>query len=94
MTELAISGFTHSEADGPAVPGPVPTTWQRGRNGLTAVPEPRVPEPVQLYSLVVFALATHAPYPDTSAYAGHCVDCGHSWPCATVRLAARLREGF
>jgi hypothetical protein len=68
---------------------PVPRCWQRRRNVLHRTREARVPEPTQLYSLIVLALYRHAPLP-----AGGCAACGATWPCEPVRLACRLREGF
>jgi hypothetical protein len=67
----------------------VPRCWQRGRNALRA-PAVRVPEPAQLYSLIVLALSAHAADPAT----GRCDSCGLAWPCEPVCLAYRLREGF
>ncbi|MBE1575444.1 hypothetical protein H4W30_002491 [Amycolatopsis roodepoortensis] len=52
------------------------------------------PEPVQLYSLLTLYLAVHAPFPDTDPLHGRCSCCGQVWPCVSVRLAYRLREGF
>lgn len=52
------------------------------------------PEPVQLYSLLTFYLSVHVPVPDTSPFSGRCSCCGQCWPCVSVRLAYRLREGF
>jgi hypothetical protein len=49
-----------------------------------------VPEPAQLYYLIVLAFLLHTP----SGHQPRCVCCGHSWPCHQVRLAFRLREGF
>ncbi len=71
-------------------PRAVPRCWQRQRNALVQQPEPRVPEPAQLYSLVVLALTVHAQHPTT----GLCESCAGAWPCDTGRLAYRLREGF
>lgn len=75
-------------------PPVVPACWERGRNGLAAVPEPRFPEPARLYQLTVLYLVLHAPYPEAAGLAGHCVACGRIWPCDSARLAYRLREGF
>ncbi len=49
-----------------------------------------MPEPAQLYSLILLALSLHAQHPATD----RCEDCAEVWPCKTVRLAYRLREGF
>ncbi|MEA5366455.1 hypothetical protein VA596_43475 [Amycolatopsis sp., V23-08] len=49
-----------------------------------------MPEPAQLYSLVLLALSLHPQHPTTS----QCESCAAAWPCDTVRLAYRLREGF
>ncbi|MET9267008.1 hypothetical protein [Amycolatopsis sp. NPDC004079] len=49
-----------------------------------------MPEPTQLYSLLVLALSLHAQHPASD----RCEDCAEVWPCDTVRLAFRLREGF
>lgn len=71
-------------------PSVVPRHWQRGHNALVPVQEPRMPEPAQLYSLVLLALSLHPQHPTTS----QCESCAAAWPCDTVRLAYRLREGF
>jgi hypothetical protein len=71
-------------------PRAVPLCWQRSRNALVPPQEPRVPEPAQLYTLVVLALAVHANHPTS----GLCDSCAQAWPCDTARLAYRLREGF
>jgi hypothetical protein len=68
--------------------GAVPRCWWRGKNAL-GVPAVRVPEPAQLYSLVVLYLVAHAPHLGS----GCCESCALPWPCAPVRLAYRLREG-
>jgi hypothetical protein len=52
------------------------------------------PEPVQLYRLLTLYLAAHAPFPDTHPLHGRCSCCEQFWPCVSVRLAYRLREGF
>ncbi len=70
-------------------PSAVPQYWQRRNNALTAVPTPRMPEPVQLYALITLYLATHTP--DALE---RCIRCDRVWPCGSVRLAYRLREGF
>lgn len=41
-------------------------------------------------TLAVLALKLHASQPDGDL----CTCCGLRWPCDTVRLAYRLREGF
>lgn len=60
------------------------------KNRLAPIAGPRVPEPAQLYSLVVLALVLHAPV----TLDGICRQCGADWPCEQARLAYRLREGF
>lgn len=65
----------------------VPRCWRRGQP-LEPVTEPRVPEPVQLYSLITLTLQAHEPG------AIDCTWCGHVWPCSSVLQAYRLREGF
>jgi hypothetical protein len=50
----------------------------------------RVPEPRQLYQLIVRAFVLHRAEDST----GMCRECGGTWPCEQVRLAYRLREGF
>jgi hypothetical protein len=60
------------------------------KNRLAVTSEPRLPEPRQLYALVVLTLASHVPYPKSHI----CLQCQVPWPCAEVRLAYRLREGF
>jgi hypothetical protein len=70
---------------------PVPCCWQRRINGLEPEGhEARLPEPAQLYALIVLALVLHEPDPAT----GDCDSCHDAWPCEPVRLAYRLREGF
>lgn len=49
-----------------------------------------VPEPAQLYYLIVLAFLLHTP----NGHQPLCACCGQSWPCHQVRLAFRLREGF
>lgn len=71
-------------------PSAAPRCWQRVHNALVPVQEPRMPEPAQLYSLILLALSLHARYPATD----RCEGCTEVWPCAQVRLAYRLREGF
>lgn len=51
-------------------------------------------EPTQLYDLAVLALVAHAPAADANADFGRCCNCGKHWPCTTIRLAARIRDGF
>lgn len=60
------------------------------KNRLMPATEPRIPEPAQLYSLVVLTFVLHVP----AKASGGCAQCGETWPCARVRLAFRLREGF
>ncbi|MCE7006587.1 hypothetical protein LWC34_27705 [Kibdelosporangium philippinense] len=51
-----------------------------------------LPEPAQLYGLVVLAFLLHTP---TRAVGRQwCVRCSVDWPCDHLRLAYRLREGF
>lgn len=75
----------------------IPTYWYRGINALTT-PEPRAPEPTQLYHLTTLYLLLHAPQQtrhERQQQAGtRCAYCGQSWPCDPIRLAYRLREGF
>lgn len=71
-------------------PSVVPRCWQRSHNALVPMQERRLPEPAQLYSLILLALSLHAQHPATD----RCEDCVEIWPCPTVRLAYRLREGF
>lgn len=71
-------------------PAVVPRCWQRGHNALVPAQEPRIPEPAQLYALVLLTLSLHAKHPATD----RCEDCAAVWPCTKVRLAYRLREGF
>ncbi|TVT31258.1 hypothetical protein FNH05_28465 [Amycolatopsis rhizosphaerae] len=68
----------------------VAARWQRRPNALIAPVEPRCPEPAQLYSLIVLTLARHRP----DSGDGPCEVCRQRWPCDSVRLAYRLREGF
>jgi hypothetical protein len=60
------------------------------KNRLVPCSEPRMPEPTQLYALVVLTFVLHRPLPAD----GMCEHCGLSWPCPQVCLAFRLREGF
>ena len=53
-------------------------------------PAADVPEPAQLYYLIVLAFLLHTP----NGHQPLCACCGQSWPCQQVRLAFRLREGF
>lgn len=64
-------------------------TWQRRLNRLPTFNE-RIPQPTQLYSLITLTFVLHEPDPAT----GDCACCESAWPCETVRLAYRLREGF
>lgn len=60
------------------------------KNRLVPRREPRIPEPAQLYCLITLTFVLHTP-----VTAGDmCGQCGEPWPCARVRLAFRLREGF
>lgn len=69
---------------------PSPRRWRRQLNRLHPAPPVRVPEPAQLYHLIVLTLTVHTPLPRS----GLCEQCGQAWPCEPVRLAFRLREGF
>ncbi len=71
-------------------PSVAPRCWKRGQNALVPVEEPRMPEPAQLYSLILLALSLLARHPVTK----RCEDGAEVWPCRKVRLAYRLREGF
>lgn len=53
-------------------------------------PQPWMPEPVQLYGLIVLTFVLHIPV----TAGGTCGQCGEVWPCTKIRLAYRLREGF
>lgn len=69
---------------------PVIPLKSRQKNQVVPVTEPRVPEPAQLYGLIVLTFFLHIP-----VTAGDiCGQCGERWPCSRVRLAFRLREGF
>lgn len=65
----------------------VPRCWQRDQP-LQPVVELRVPEPAQLYALITLTLLAHEPG------VSNCVWCALPWPCPSVSLAYRLREGF
>jgi hypothetical protein len=65
-----------------------PKPYQKNR--LVPATEPRIAAPASLYSLVVLALASHAPHPGSTI----CLRCNVPWPCLQVQLAYRLREGF
>jgi hypothetical protein len=71
----------------------VSRTRQRGRNALVPGREPRLPEPAQLYGLVVQAFMVHVPEGAIGGDTG-CAECPEPWPCGRLRLAYRLREGF
>jgi hypothetical protein len=60
----------------------------RGKRMLTPDTELRLPEPAQLYSLIMLTLLVHEPG------ANGCVWCDEVWPCPASRRAYRLREGF
>lgn len=62
----------------------------RGRQERVDAPvaEPPLPEPAQLYGLIVLAFLLHL---DCE---GLCAQCRTPWPCGHLRLAYRLREGF
>jgi hypothetical protein len=68
----------------------VSCAWQRRLNQLSAKVNERIPEPTQLYSLIILTLVLHEPDPAT----GDCACCESAWPCDIVRQAYRLREGF
>ncbi|MFJ8815270.1 hypothetical protein [Amycolatopsis thermoflava] len=68
----------------------LPACWRRRPNALDAPTAPRIPQPVQLYTLLAFTLDLHGPL----ASGGRCEACSEPWPCESVRLAYRLREGF
>ncbi|MEA5358749.1 hypothetical protein VA596_04315 [Amycolatopsis sp., V23-08] len=68
----------------------VSCAWQRRLNRLSATLTERIPEPVQLYSLITLTFVLHEPNPAT----GTCACCETAWPCEIVRHAYRLREGF
>jgi hypothetical protein len=63
---------------------------QSYQNSRLASVEPCLPEPTQLYALVVLTFVTHVPYLNVDT----CVQCHSAWPCHQARLAYRLREGF
>jgi hypothetical protein len=69
---------------------PTTVTPPAAHNPPGPVTQPRIPEPTTLYCLVVVALVTHVPYPNTTT----CLQCQTAWPCEQVRLAFRLREAF
>jgi hypothetical protein len=48
------------------------------------------PEPHALYQLIRQTFVQHTMTAPTPC----CTACGADWPCAPVRLAFRLREGF
>lgn len=50
---------------------------------------PPLPEPTDLYCLVVIALFLHTP-----SYEGWCVTCGDAWPCEQMKQACFLIEAF
>lgn len=60
------------------------------KNRLALPSEPRLPEPAQLYALVVLAFILHRP----ASADGVCGQCAEPWPCPQVCLAYRLREAF
>lgn len=60
------------------------------KNRLVQRSEPRIPEPAQLYSLVVLTFVLHR----SLTIGDLCEQCGLPWPCPQVCLAFRLREGF
>lgn len=60
------------------------------KNRLTPTTAPRIPEPANLYCLIVLAFVLHVPYRNADV----CVQCHTAWPCEQIRLAYRLREAF
>lgn len=64
---------------------------------LIPLTEKEIPEPAQLYCLVGLALVLHEPVPAfLRDQPGEriCAQCGSPWPCPSILLAFRLREGF
>ncbi len=57
----------------------------------TAPAVPASLEPLQLYALLHVYLVVHRP---SQLHPGRCAMCRVAWPCAKVRHAARLRDGF
>lgn len=55
---------------------------------IPAATETQTPEPTQLYELICQTFVSHVPH------AGTCSLCKKQWPCNSMRLAFRLREGF
>jgi hypothetical protein len=51
-----------------------------------------LPEPANLYCLIVIALFLHKPEPDHEPR--RCRQCRQEWPCRQLQLACRLRDGF
>lgn len=70
---------------------PVIPLRHKHTHDVTAVKEPpSATEPARLYGLVCLAFVLHVPIPG----GGLCGQCGQPWPCAHLRLAYRIREGF
>jgi hypothetical protein len=74
----------------PVHPATAPDNRDDRATERAAVPVPRDPEPRALYELLRLTFEQHRP----AASTGQCAACGSRWPCQTVRLAFRLREGF
>jgi hypothetical protein len=75
------------ESPQPPVP---PQYWHRHKNQLQLRVVARQPEPAQLYSVIGLTFTVHVPV----TQGGPCRHCAQVWPCESVRLAFRLREGF
>jgi hypothetical protein len=69
---------------------PVPRSWQRDMTSPARPCPDRLPEPTQFDSLTILRRYLHAANPGGTL----CTNCGADWPCESVRLAARLRDGF
>ncbi|MEV6238676.1 hypothetical protein [Lentzea sp. NPDC051838] len=68
------------------------TLHPRQKDSSAEPAEPDLPEPVQLYGLTVLAFLLHVPKQVGDKEV--CARCPEPWPCAHLRLAYRLREGF
>lgn len=68
--------------------------FDRSQTGRASQPDETLIEPSRLYDLAVLALVAHAPRTDANADSSRCCNCGKRWPCTTIRLAARIRDGF
>lgn len=51
-----------------------------------------IPEPANLYCLILIALFLHKP--DADHEPRRCRQCRQEWPCRQLQLACRLRDGF